>query len=180
MLPEIRRMTTEQPQEYVPRLTKSLAGAGVALVICPHLSKTYAHGAVFPLGNEKTVMMLTIRGRWADVFWFSLFHELGHILLHRRQGVIVEYDNGVSDIKDMETEADKFAANTLIPPQEWDTFIMENNTFFPITIQTFASRIGVHTGIIVGRLQHEKLLKQDWLKKLRTRYIWMEQFVVRS
>lgn len=173
VLTEIGSMTTKPPKEFRPRLTNLLADAGVALVICPHLPRTYAHGATFPLNREKTVLMLTIRGKWADVFWFSLFHELGHILLHNRHSVFVEYDNGDSLMNDQEMEANTFAADTLIPPQEWSAFI-EKQEFYPQTIRTFARQIGVDIGIVVGRLQHEEFLQPSWRNDLRTRYEWAE------
>ena len=51
---------------------------------------TGIQGATFWMGSEKAVVMMTLRYGWADIFWFSLFHELGHILLHGRNTVILE------------------------------------------------------------------------------------------
>ncbi|HOY63956.1 MAG: helix-turn-helix protein [bacterium ADurb.Bin236] len=173
MLPAIRRMTTEAPDAFVPRLTAMLASAGVALVICPHLPKTYAHGAVFPLGAEKVALMLTIRGKYADVFWFTLFHELGHILRHKRQEAIVEYAKGGSETDQLEREADEFASDALIPPEQWKRFI-RRDPFYKNKIQTFATGCGIDAGIVVGRLHHEGLLDQKFANDLRNKYVWIE------
>jgi len=172
VLHEIRGMTTQPPDEFLARLTGLLAGVGVALVLCPHLPKTYAHGATFPLGREKRVLILSLRGKWADIFWFSLFHELGHILLHGRNTIFVEYDNGDPEMQGQEKEADEFAASVLIPPEKWSVFI-GRKAFSPEDIRIFARDVGVHAGIVVGRLQHEGFLRPDRHNNLRIRYEWV-------
>ena len=101
--------------------------------------------------------------KWADIFWFSLFHELAHILLHGRNTIFVEYDNGDSKIRWQESEADKFSANTLIPPEKWSVFI-QRKSFYPKDIRIFADDVKVDTGIVVGRLQHEGFLQPAWRK----------------
>jgi len=169
----IRGMTMQPPEEFQTRLTVLLADAGVALVFCPHFPKTYAHGATFPLGRERTVLMLSIRRKWADIFWFSLFHELGHILLHDRKTIFVEYGNGDPKMLRQEKEADEFAADTLVPREKWSLFI-QRKSFYPREIRKFARDIGVDPGIVVGRLQHENFLRPTWKNDLRTRYEWAE------
>lgn len=170
-LGEIREMTRMKPKEFQERLERLLAGCGVALVIVPHLPGTKAHGATFWLGRDKAVLMLTIRGRWADIFWFSLFHELGHILLHDRRETFIEDEAGSSDFKEQEKEADAFAADQLIPPADYKRFV-ERGDFYPASVARFARRLGIDAGIVVGRLQHDGLLPPNWGNKLRTRYIW--------
>jgi HTH-type transcriptional regulator / antitoxin HigA len=85
-------MTNQSPDQFENDLHNLLAACGVALVIFPHFPKTYAHGATFWMGRDKAVMMMTIRYSWADIFWFTLFHEIGHLLKHKRQLVILEGD----------------------------------------------------------------------------------------
>lgn len=170
-LPDIRGMTTQLPDIFLPRLSDLLARAGVALVICQHLPKTYAHGATFPLGREKTVLMLSLRMKWADIFWFSLFHELGHILLHDRNTIFVDYDNGYTQLQKQEREADEFAANTLISLPQWTAFL-GLGSFDADAICGFARDLGVDAGIVVGRLEHEGILRPAWKNNLRTRYEW--------
>jgi HTH-type transcriptional regulator/antitoxin HigA len=170
---ELRAMTLQEPDEFQEILRTKLADCGIALVICPHFTKTNTHGATFRLGREKVtcmgrekiVLMITIRGKWADIFWFSLFHEIGHILLHNRNEVILEQD--VDDHR--EQEADTFAADTLIPPDAYQRFI-QRGSFSSNDINVFAQEIEIDAGIIVGRLHHDLLLRQDWGNGLRSRY----------
>lgn len=163
----LRALTLQHPENFLEDLKGSLAECGVALVVCPHFPKTCAQGATFWLGRDKAVLMITIRGKWADVFWFSLFHEIGHILLHGRQAVILEDDAGDT----RESEADAFAANALIPDDAYRGFL-DRGRFYPKDVAAFAKSVGIHAGIVVGRLQHEHRIKLQWGNDLRERYQW--------
>lgn len=164
-LPRIRTMTIEPPDQFEKSLISVLADCGVAMVLCRHFPKTQAHGATFWLGREKAVLMLSLRGKWADIFWFSLFHELGHLLLHRREDVFLE--DGATGGR--EEEADRFAANTLIPEDAWQRFTDSGLTGLS-SIKAFARKMGIHPGIVVGRLQHDGRIGHNQLNGLRERY----------
>lgn len=79
-LPEIRNMTTMDPADFCPKLVEMLASCGISLVFLPHIGGSFLHGATF-YDEKKIVIGLTVRGKDADKFWFSLFHEIGHIFL---------------------------------------------------------------------------------------------------
>jgi len=163
LLADLRALTAKKPEEFEPELRKKLAACGVALVICPHFPKTKAHGATFRLGPDKAVLMITVRGSWADIFWFSFFHEVGHILKH---GSLIIVENGHDDEK--EREANEFACELLIPQAVYARFVAAGS-FTEATVRTFAKRIGVHPGIVVGRLQHEGHIDHSWMNDLRVR-----------
>jgi len=167
----IRSMTRLLPGEFEMQLRQTLLDAGVVLVLCPHLPKTYLHGATFWLGQNKAVLMLTIRGSWADIFWFSLFHEIGHLLLHGKQMVFLEGDNRQHELDKPEKEADRFAADILISPDAYRSFL-EAEAFYPKDIEIFARRLGIDPGIVVGRLQHDGYFENAWHNHLRSRYEW--------
>jgi len=107
-------MTVLKPKEFCPKIKKCLADCGIALVFLPHLKGSFLQGASFMDGN-KIVVGLTARGKDADKFWFSLFHELAHIALgHVRQ------PNGTSE--EAENAADKWSGNILIPSEDFEVF----------------------------------------------------------
>ena len=168
-LETVRAMALKSSEDFQKNLHHLLADCGVALVLCPHLAGTYAHGATFWLGRDKGVVMMTLRYKWADVFWFSLFHELGHILLHERQAVILEDDDGDSAHKAVEEEANRFAADTLIQPGAYKAFLKAGR-FFAEDIKHFAKQVGIPPGIVVGRLQKEGRIKSSWHNGLRRRF----------
>jgi HTH-type transcriptional regulator/antitoxin HigA len=173
---DIRSLTMQPPERFEQQLQNILSEAGVILVLAPHLPKTYAHGATFWLNAEKAVLMLTIRGRYADIFWFSLFHEICHILRHQyKQGVILEnYDFRDVD-QALEDEANGFAADTLIPPEAYQQFV-ETASFHKEAISRFARHLNIDTGVVVGRLQHDDHIPKSWHNQLRSRHQWKMEF----
>ena len=114
---------------------------------------------------------MSIRGRWADIFWFSLFHEIGHIVLHDRRHTFLENTADDPQWKKQEHEADAFARDTLIPPTQYARF-MARRELTTATIRSFAEDLGVPPGIVVGRLQHDKILEPHQQNGLRVRYQW--------
>jgi HTH-type transcriptional regulator/antitoxin HigA len=167
VIENIRALTCEVPEEFQPKLTQQLARCGVAFVLVPHLPKTYAHGATFWVQSAKAVVQMSTRGKYSDIFWFSLFHEIGHVLLHGKRDVFIEEPDAVKDAK--EIEADTFARDTLIPSGAYRLFI-ERKEFSTQAVRQFAKQIGIAPGIVVGRLQHDGYLPRSHLNSLREQY----------
>ena len=170
-LPEIRGLTREEPDVFLPMLRGLLAGCGVAFILLPHLPKTYAHGATFFLG-DKAVLVMSIRGAWADVFWFGLFHEIGHILLHSKRQRFLENDATDPALQRQEDEANDFACDALLPRQRFQAFVASGE-FGPRPIQAFADDIGIAPGIVTGFLQHRRHVAYSY-HALRVKYQWSE------
>ncbi len=109
-------------------------------------------------------MALTVRGKYADVFWFSLFHEIGHIVKGHLSGDNIEE-------RDYEKEADEYARNTLIEPAHFKYFVETNNkNFSRQSIIEFAKEIAVSPGIVLGRLQNERYLQYNMYVDLKEKY----------
>ena len=117
----------------------------------PEVSGARTHGAARWLTSDRGLIQLSIRGKWSDIFWFSFFHEAKHILDQTKRSIFLSGRNKKSF---EEREADRFAGNFLIPPER----AVELRSLRSLDeAQRFARSIGVHPGIVVGRLQHEKL-----------------------
>lgn len=172
-LPALRALSKEPPERFEPQLKAMLAECGVALVLLPHLPKTYTNGATFWPSKEKAVVMITLRGSWADIFWFSLFHELGHILLHDKRHVFLEDGAPDPEWQQQEEEADRFAQQTLIPDEAYRQFVRDTFHFTAATVKAFAEAVGICPGIITGRLQHDKKLPHT-SHMHRSRLKWAE------
>ena len=172
LLPELRSLTRAGPDVFEPKVKRELAACGVALVLLPHLPKTRAHGAMRWIAPEKVLVQLSLRGKWADIFWFTLFHELGHVLRHGRRGVFIEWLAGGGQ-DDREREADAFAADALIPQPAYDAFLRRCPVLAAAAVVTFADQQSVAPGIVVGRLQHDRKLDHSDLNRLRVRYEWV-------
>ena len=159
-IPEIRRMTTLNPEEFCPKIISYLSDCGIALIILPHLKGSFLQGASFIDGN-KIVVSLTVRGKDADIFWFSLFHELAHIVLGH-----VGLANGTSD--EDEKAADKWSEDTLINSMDFEVF-KKNGDFSEKSVIEFANDQGIAPGIVVGRMQMERLVKYSMLNNLKNK-----------
>ncbi len=169
-LPVFRGLTREEPGAAVERVGELLADAGVALALTPALPKTAAHGATHWVSADKAVLQLSDRYKRADVFWFSFFHEVGHLLRHAKGPRVYAYVNREERGDDpKEEEADRFAADTLIPPAPLSTFV-ESGRFDPAAVRRFADEIDVHADIVVGRLQHQGLIGHHQLRALHRRF----------
>jgi HTH-type transcriptional regulator/antitoxin HigA len=168
-LPQIRAMTLQDIADIIPNLCRILSECGVAFVLVPGLKNSGVYGATKWINKDKVVLGMTNRGQYADIFWFSLFHELGHVLQKRIKKTIVDFETS-DNINDDEKEADQFARDRLIPPKEYQSFI--NKRFFSKKeICSFANSIEIHPGIVVGRLQKEGYVHYSHLNMLKQRFV---------
>jgi HTH-type transcriptional regulator/antitoxin HigA len=137
---------------------------GVYFTIIPHLNKTYLDGAAFYLGDHP-VVALTLRHNRIDCFWFSLLHELGHIVAGHR-GVYLDNLDELEQNSE-EDEANELARNWLIDEKAFKLFINQTKPkFSKQAIINFAQSQDRHPGIILGRLQHEGLVPYQNLRVL--------------
>ena len=165
-LTDLRSFTLLPPSDWQSALRERLASVGVALVVQPHLPKTFANGATFWTSPEKAVVVLSLRGSWADIFWFTLFHELGHVRLHGKREPHVAIDRADDPV---ELEANRFARDTLIPSSEFQEFLLGGD-YSEKAVDAFSKHVGIAPGVVVGRLQHERLVPHNRLNHLRERF----------
>lgn len=174
-LTTIRGMTEQPPQEFLPAMTEICTQAGVAFCVVQELPKSGANGVARWLTDEKALLQMSIRNKWADIFWFSFFHEAGHLLKHSTQRPILIDGLGYDpDTATMENEADQFARDFLIPADAWNDFCAGSN-FAPSGIRNFANEVGVAPFMVVGRLQKEKKIPYNLLTSMKQRYTWVSQ-----
>jgi HTH-type transcriptional regulator/antitoxin HigA len=139
-----------------PRLAcDALEDKGIAVIIEPHLDQTHLDGAAMLGTDDRPVIGLTLRHDRLDNFWFTLFHELGHVLKHLspENPVMLDVDIDRKKTGVTETEADRFALDTLIPPGAWSEQVL--HLHFAAEIRAAAKRLCVHPAVIAGRLRRE-------------------------
>jgi HTH-type transcriptional regulator/antitoxin HigA len=166
-LDAIRVLTVDPPHKFQKRMVELAAAAGVAVVFVPEIRKCPVSGVARWLTSDKALIQLSLRYKTDDHFWFSFFHEAGHILNDPKKDVYIHDDQ---DAGGREDQANRFAANFLIPPEHAP--LLPKLTTRP-AIVGFARRIGIAPGIVLGRLQKEGIVA--WgsnLNDLKRRFQW--------
>ncbi len=178
-LNKIRGLTREEdPQVFIPKLTDICADCGVAVVFVKPFPKVPVYGASCWLSPEKALVQLSLRGKTADMLWFTIFHEIGHIVKHSKKEIFIEIDNKSLHKSSDEQEADEYAAEVLIPSSRLNGWLKENSRLNTAIILSFAKELNVAPGILVGRLQYLKRVKYFEFNGLKSRYDWRESIYI--
>lgn len=167
-IPTLRGLTRRAPAEFMPELQEILFHSGVSLFVTNDIPATHVHGLTRHHADHRASILLTLRYRSDDHFWFALFHEIAHLLLHADQAIYVDCK---SSDPQCETEADEFAADSLILRTHWQEFLTNWNQHPTLdAARRFAEDVGVSPGIVAGRLQHEKIWNYQTGNGLKRQY----------
>lgn len=167
-IPQITNLTRKA--EDVARLPAVLNDLGVHFFIVPHLPHTYLDGAALFV-NDHPVIAVTLRYDRIDYFWFTVFHELAHILLGHAahtDSLFGDKEEGIDGInRDAEGEANELARKTLLDPRALERFIADVQPYFSkAKIEAFAAEQGRHPGIVLGQLQYRQVVGYKHLRLL--------------
>lgn len=162
----IRALTIEDPEVFLPEMIERCAGAGVAVALVQEIKKAPVNGAAKWLTPDKAMIALNLRGKRNDIFWFTFFHEAGHVLNDSKKETYIDVD-----YKDdpREQNANQFAASLLIPSR-YEQELPRLKSY--AAVEQFAESIGIAPGIVVGRLQREKIIPYSHLNRLTVRLEW--------
>ncbi|WP_342768449.1 ImmA/IrrE family metallo-endopeptidase [Companilactobacillus furfuricola] len=161
----IKKFSTEDPEDFYPKLRDLLLNCGVVLVALPNLKNARLNGATKKFKNGSVMLLITDKNKKSDIFWFSLIHELGHIYEEDFNADHTDKEN--YEIK--EKRADDFASEFFIPKDKYDVFVSRND-FSANSVKKFAHDLGINPSIVVGRLQNDEIIGRDYLNRLRTSY----------
>lgn len=148
VLGDIRGLTRSEPDYFEPEAKRICGEAGVALSLVPEMKKAPWNGATKWLSPQKAMILLCLRGKSEDKFWFSFFHEAGHVLHDSKKDLLINDD---SSDDPREERANRFAAEALIPSR-YNLQIRVCRSRDEIV--RLADRLGIAPGIVVGRYQH--------------------------
>ena len=167
-LPALRQLTRlHAPERFMPRLLSLCQEAGVTVCVARAPTGCRASGATRFLPNGRVLVMLSFRYLSDDHFWFTFFHEVGHLLLHAGQDFIEGEGTPESE---MEAQANEFSANVLIPPEFHSRFRVAARSYDDAI--RCARDIGVSPGVLVGQLQHREILPKERMNRLKRRFSW--------
>lgn len=171
-LREMRSLTVLPPKEFGPHLEALFRDAGVIFELVPAIKCSYVSGVARWLDADRPLIQLSAFGSFNDRFWFTLFHEAAHILLHgksrkSRESVFLDDPAGRTSTSMQEREANDWAGDWLIPPQhKWVLTQLRDKS----AVVDFAHQLGIHPGIVVGRLQHDRIIQPSWMNNLKDRF----------
>lgn len=149
LLADLPRLTLRPIEEAFPELQQKCAAVGVAVVRVPDVEGARAYAATRWLGPARPVIALTGRGGFEDGFWFTFFHEAGHVVEHpeRRSLVHLEGEDG-DDMDGGESDANAFAKRILLG--DVDPLVLESAKTVE-QVRVLARQLGVHPGIVAGQ-----------------------------
>ncbi len=164
-LNEIKELAYKMPEAFPIQLQEICFSCGVALIYTPTLPKAPISGAVRWINNTPLIQ-LTGRFKTDDHFWFSFFHEAAHVLLHGKKEIFLEEVEGAYLDQKMEKEANKFAEEILLSCEQL-TQIIKSKPLNENKINYYAEKFKTPPGVIIGRLQHLKIVPHSWGNQFR-------------
>ena len=167
ILAEVRKLTVTPASEWTDKVTELCASAGVAVVFTEEIPNAGVSGATRWITKDKALIQLSLKYKSDDQLWFTFFHEAGHILLHGKKQMFVEF--GISNATNEEQEANMYACDILVPStyQHRLPYLKTRPQ-----IREFAHSIGIAPGIVVGRLQHDDLVFKSAFNDLKRKLTW--------
>lgn len=158
-----------QNSEHLKKIGPYLAPYGIVFLWEDSIPSLKLDGAVFSLASGQIVIALSLRYARLDHFWFTLMHELAHVVLHSEylhEPIIDDFD-AISESL-IEQQADRLASDSLIPRSEWRS-CPARYTNSAADIVSFAERLGIPSQCVAGRLQRE-LGRYDLFSEIINKY----------
>lgn len=167
-LPAIKELSRLRlPEQFLPKVRELLAEAGVALAVVRAPDGCRASGATRLVSPDKAMILMSFRHKSDDHFWFTLFHEIGHLVLHHAQ-TFVDMDEMVPD--DREDEANMYAQKCIVPDEQREEF--DSLTEDRDRVLRFSVKLKIAPGLTVGQMQKRRMISPKSLNYLKRRWTW--------
>ena len=165
-IPLLKGLMFEEFNMIQSKLKAYLAECGIKFSIVKHFAGAPVQGVIKNNNDGTLSLIMTTRYKYADVFWFSFFHEIGHIVNRDIEDKLIDYDFTENEAED---RADKFAENTLINAKEYDSFVKKGDYSLP-HIKQFCAEQNIPPYILIGRLQRDEHLEYYRYSGEKVRY----------
>lgn len=164
-IPEIKKIMFMRANQIQKRLSEIFSDCGIAFRIVPNFTGAPVQGFIKRTEEGTLILCMTLRQKFADIFWFTLFHEIAHILNGDTKHEFIDFDSVSGD---MEAKADRMAGEFLINSEEYKIFVNAEGYKSLNEIKSFAASQNVRDYIVQGRLMKEQMI--PW--SARPRYEW--------
>lgn len=155
-LPEIKSLMAQQPDDFFIKLQNICFASGVKLVYTPCLPGASVNGSSRWIGDSPLIQM-SARYKQNDIFWFTFFHEVGHILKHGKKYISLEKVDYDDEEKQHEKEADEFAMKWTFS-REQELELLHRKPLSEDDILKYAKEFNTHPAMIIGRFHHKKFI----------------------
>jgi len=169
-IPLLKNLMFEDATAVQPRLKTYLAECGIKFAIVKHFRGAPVQGVIKKNPDDTLNLLLTARGKYADIFWFTFFHEIGHIMNGDIDDQLVDYDLAEGELED---KANRFAANTLIDPTAYEEFAARKDFLLP-SIKEFSAEQHIPAYILIGRLQRDGHVGWHQYSEEKVKYVLWE------
>ncbi|MGN1394564.1 MAG: ImmA/IrrE family metallo-endopeptidase [Succinivibrionaceae bacterium] len=170
-LMDIKNLMFDKIGKGCEALQSIFASCGIAFKVVRNFKGAPVQGFIKQTTKGKLILCLTIRRARADTFWFTLFHEIAHVINGDYKKVFVDFD-AVSN--ENELKADKWARDFLIPKDKYSDFVKSHKSISWESIENFAKEINVQPFIVLGRLQKDQILDWSNFASKVAMYKWIE------
>ncbi len=154
---DLRKFAVMSVDPNVARdLPAVLAQFGIILVYVYALPGMNSDGAVFQLSTGHPVLALSLRFPRLDYFWFTLLHELAHLVLHHdqlKEPVYFDVEAGEEKNRD-EMAANRLAKDSIVGRESWRNCEPKYDTSDQ-AVRDYAAEQGVHPALVAGLLRKE-------------------------
>ena len=168
-LDDIKKTMFLEPNEMVQELKNIFLSCGIIFEVVHNFTGAPVQGYI-QKKKDKIIMCMTIRQKYSDIFWFTLFHEIGHLLNDDFTKSYIDYTFAEDKI---EIAANDFARNALINEAEYAKFIKKQKFDFN-SIEKFAKSQKLKPGIVIGRIQNDTK-NYSFMNQYREKYIWVNE-----
>lgn len=150
-------------------VVKALYKLGVTVIVQSYMTRTTVFGSTM-IVNGKPCIVLTNLGKTYDRLWFTLIHELYHVLEDFDYLVKASYhitDKDHPDVFVAEESADYFASELLFGSEKLKAIRPLINNHFKIMMA--AQKLNIHYSLIYGQYLHSlsKLQQKEGYIKFR-------------
>lgn len=168
-LPKIKKVMFLEQKEIEKALKTIFSECGIAFSVVRNFVGAPVQGFIKKAETGRIIMCITLRGKKADSFWFTLFHEVGHIL---HEDFNVRYVDVKNEGTAHEILADEFARENLLDNNAYKAFVMKRDYSIE-AIKKFAKAESVKPFIVIGRLHKDEILEWSYYDDEIDRYDWV-------
>ena len=153
--PKIKELSLQPQEMFISKLQEYFSSCGITFVIVPTFKGAPVQGYIKTSPDGRTIICMTFRQKRADIFWFTLFHEIAHFINGDSKQKFIDFESAENE---KELKADLFAQNSLIENKAYQDFVCKHD-FSLNSIKKFSQSQNILPVILIGRMQKDGYLR---------------------